>query len=59
MLIYFTHVNDFQVVEKFTYTTVIIFLKTCKQSANPTYTEIYKASLPVTCAVLKPEAKSA
>ena len=31
MLIYFTHVNDFQVFEKFTYTTVIIFLKTCKQ----------------------------
>ena len=31
MLIYSTHVNDFQVFEKFTYTTVIIFLKTCKQ----------------------------
>ena len=28
-------------------------------SANETYTEIYKASLPVTCVVLKPEAKSA
>ena len=31
MLIYFTHVNHFQVFEKFTYTTVIIFLKTGKQ----------------------------
>ena len=31
MLIYFTYVNDFQVFEKFTYTTVIIFPKTCKQ----------------------------
>ena len=28
-------------------------------SANETYTEIYKASLPVKCVVLKPEAKSA
>ena len=28
-------------------------------SKNQTYTEIYKASLPVTCVVLKPEAKSA
>ena len=28
-------------------------------SANETYTEIYKASLPVTCLVLKPEVKSA
>ena len=28
-------------------------------SANETYTEIYKASLPVRCVVLKPEAKSA
>ena len=31
MLIHFTRVNDFQVFEKFTYTTVITFLKTCKQ----------------------------
>ena len=28
-------------------------------SANETYNEIYKASLPVRCVVLKPEAKSA
>ena len=28
-------------------------------SANETYTEIYKASLPVRCVALKPEAKSA
>ena len=28
-------------------------------SASQTYTEIYKASLPVTCVVLKPEAKNA
>ena len=28
-------------------------------SANQTYIEIYKASLPVTCVVLKPEAKNA
>ena len=28
-------------------------------SANETYTEIFKASLPVRCVVLKPEAKSA
>ena len=28
-------------------------------SKNQTYTEIYKASLPVTCVVLKPQAKSA
>ena len=27
MLIYFTYVNDFQVLEKFTYTSVIIFPK--------------------------------
>ena len=31
ILIHFTHINDFQVFEKFTYTTVIIFPKTRKQ----------------------------
>ena len=39
MLIYFTHVNDFQVFEKFTYTTVIIFLK--KHANNVSKPNLY------------------